>query len=400
MSPQIAAGDFRPRPAADRYHRQTLIPWWDQRRLAEARALVVGAGALGNEILKALALMGVGRVLIYDLDEVELSNLSRAVLFRDGDVGAPKATVAARRMAELNPEVRAAGRAENVLYRAGLGVFRWADVVICGVDNREARLFVNAACARLGRPWVDGGIEGLSGVVRVFDPAAGACYECTMNETDRRLVAERRSCAMLARRIVEAGQVPSTAVAASVVGALQAAEALHLLHGRSELAGEGLFMNGHEFSRVRFPRREDCYGHDSWGEVEPLGAGVADLTVGELVERAERELGEGATVDFSRDLVLELRCPDCGAAEPGRAVLGEVGEERARCPGCGGHRLLEIASSAYRGGPVDLAATPGALGLPPFDVVLARQGLDRRRAWLFDADGPAVLGPLAGGEEP
>jgi adenylyltransferase/sulfurtransferase len=221
-----------------------------------------------------------------------------------------------------------------------------------------------------------------------------------MNETDRRLVAERRSCAMLARRFAAAGQVPSTAVAASVVGALQAAEALHLLHGRSGLAGEGLFINGHDFSRVRFQRRDDCFGHDSWGEVEPLGAGVAEVTVGELLARAERELGAGATLDFSRDLVLALRCPECGAASPGRAVLGEIGEGEARCPGCGGHRLLEIASSAYRGGPVDLEATPGALGLPPFDVVLARRGLDRRRAWLFDADAPAVLGPLAAEDGP
>lgn len=396
MSGHLAASDFRPRAAPGRYDRQTLIPWWDQERLAAARALVVGAGALGNEVLKSLALMGVGRTLVYDLDAVELSNLSRGVLFRDGDVGAHKAAVAARRMAELNPEVRAVGRTENVLFRAGLGVFLWADVVICAVDNREARLFVNAACARLGRPWVDGGIEGLSGVVRVFDPAAGACYECTMNETDRRLVAERRSCAMLARRAAETGSVPATAVAASVVGALQAAEAIHLLHGRSELAGEGLFMNGSDFSRVRFPRRDDCYGHDSWGEVEPLGAGAADLTVGELLERAARELGGEATVDFSRDLVLELRCPECGAAEPGRAVVGEIGEERAGCPACGAHRGLEIASSAYRGGPVDLGATPAELGVPPFDVVLARRGLAAKKAWLFDADAPAVLGALAG----
>lgn len=397
MTPDLAASDFRAQPAPGRYHRQSLIEWWDQRRLAEARALVIGAGALGNEILKSLALMGIGRVLVYDLDAVEVSNLSRGVLFRDGDVGEPKAAVAARRMVELNPDVRALGHDHNVVFRAGLGVFLWADVVICAVDNREARLFVNGACARLGRPWVDGGIEGLSGVVRVFEPASGACYECTMNETDRRLVAERRSCAMLARRAAEAGQVPNTAVAASVIGALQTAEALHLLHHRQGLSGEGLFMNGVDFSRVRFPRRDDCYGHDSWGDVEPLGAGTGDLTLGELLDRAERELGGEPTIDFSRDLVIELRCPECGAVEPGRAVLGEIGEEQAGCPECGAHRGLEIAASAYRGGPVDLGATPAALGLPPFDVVLARRGLERRQAWLFDADAPAVLGALDGG---
>ena len=99
----------------NRYHRQTLIEWWDQHRVAQARVLVVGAGALGNEILKLLALIGVGRVLVYDMDRIERSNLSRGVLFRDDDEGALKVDVAARRMRELNPEIRVTARAENVV---------------------------------------------------------------------------------------------------------------------------------------------------------------------------------------------------------------------------------------------------------------------------------------------
>ena len=89
-----------------------------------------------------------------------------------------------------------------MLARGGLGVFAWADVVIGAVDNREARVFINSACARVGKTWVDGAIEALSGVVRVFSPGTGPCYECTMNKTDRKLLAERRSCAMLAREAV------------------------------------------------------------------------------------------------------------------------------------------------------------------------------------------------------
>jgi len=72
----------------DRYHRQSLIDWWDQKKVAEARVLVVGAGALGNEILKNLALTGIGRVLVYDMDTIERSNLSRTALFRDRTRGA------------------------------------------------------------------------------------------------------------------------------------------------------------------------------------------------------------------------------------------------------------------------------------------------------------------------
>src|SRR6478736_9020492 len=89
----------------DRYSRLRLIPWWRQERLAAARLLVVGAGALGNEVLKNLALLGVGTVYVIDLDTVEPSNLSRSVLFRNEDGGRAKAAVAAQRAAEINPEV-------------------------------------------------------------------------------------------------------------------------------------------------------------------------------------------------------------------------------------------------------------------------------------------------------
>jgi len=387
--------------AEGRYHRQTLIEWWDQQRVADARVLVIGAGALGNEVLKNLALVGVGNVLVYDMDRIELSNLSRGVLFREEDEGEPKAEVAVRRMRELNPGTTAHARVENVVHRAGLGVFLWADVVIGALDNREARIFTNAACAATGRRWVDGAIEGFSGVVRAFDPKAGACYECTMNETDRNLVADRRSCALLARDLVTRGRVPNTAVTASLIAALQCQEAMKLLHDQPALIGEGLHTDGlwNETSRVRYPVREGCTGHENLGPVTTLGAGSSDVTFGELLERAEGELGEGAVLELSRDIVLALRCPDCGDEEPGRAVLGEVGESRAACPACGAHRLVDIAPSVSRDGDVDLGLTPRELGLPLYDVILARNGLERRSAWLLGGDAAAVLGPLDTGGE-
>ena len=220
MTVRLSRGDLEDKPTGGRYDRQTRIEWWNQERVHSACVLVVGAGALGNEVLKNLALIGVGRVLVYDMDVIEQSNLSRGVLFREEDEGASKAETVVRRMCELNPDVTAAARTENVIHRAGLGVFAWADVVIAGLDNREARIFVNSACARTGRAWVDGGIEGLSGVARVGEPNEGVCYECTMNETDRKLVASRRSCAMLARDVVERGSVPNTNISAALIGAL------------------------------------------------------------------------------------------------------------------------------------------------------------------------------------
>ena len=381
----------------DRYHRQRLIDGWDQARLRRGRVLVVGAGALGNEVLKLLALTGVGHVVVVDMDRIELSNLSRGVLFRDDDVGRYKADCAARRAMELNPEVTVHPLTLDVMHAGGLGLFLWADVVVGAVDNREARVFINSCCALAGKRWVDGGIQGMSGVARVFDPASGPCYECTMGEVDRKLLAQRLSCARLAREAAALGRVPSTVLAASIIGSFQALEALKVLQGQAAMCGEGLHMEGWtgDVSRVSYPREEDCMGHDVLPPQEPLGLGRRDVTMGALLDRAEQALGPGAALDLSRDVVLSLTCPDCGQGEGGGAVVGAVTEADAACPACGAHRVLDYLSSVSREDEAALDRTPYDLGLPPLDVVVARRGLEAAVAWVLDGDAVEVLGPLA-----
>ena len=89
----------------DRYARQTLIKWWDQSALRKSNVLVVGAGALGNEIVKNLALVGVGNISIVDMDHIENSNLARCIFFRDDDTGKPKAEILARAASKINPDI-------------------------------------------------------------------------------------------------------------------------------------------------------------------------------------------------------------------------------------------------------------------------------------------------------
>src|SRR5690606_29909653 len=150
--------------AEDRYARLRLISWWDQDLLQAAKILVVGVGALGNEILKNLALLGVGEIYLVDMDRVEISNLSRSVLFRAEDAGKFKAEVAAARLRESNPELRVVPIVGNINFEVGMGLFRHVDVVIGGLDNREARMAINRRCWLTNTPWIDGAIEALNGV--------------------------------------------------------------------------------------------------------------------------------------------------------------------------------------------------------------------------------------------
>ena len=237
--------------------------------------LVVGAGALGNEVLKNLALLGVGFVYVIDLDEVEPSNLSRSVLFRAEDGGRPKAEVAARRAREINPDIATAAMRGDVITDLGLGLFADVDVVIGCLDNREARLWVNRQCWKVGTPWVDAGIQEIQGVVKVFVPPDSACYECAMTERDYQLLNLRYSCPLLRRDQILEGKVPTAPTIASMMGALQVQEALKLIHGLPVAAGSALVFNGvaNQFYSTRLPFREDCLSHETYPEpIElPLG---------------------------------------------------------------------------------------------------------------------------------
>ncbi len=210
-----------------------------------------------------------------DLDEVEPSNLSRSVLFRSEDGGQPKAEVAARRAGELNPEIAIIPMHGDVITDLGLGLFADVDLVIGCLDNREARLWVNRQCWKVGTPWIDAGIQEIQGVVKVFVPPDSACYECAMTERDYQLLNLRYSCPLLRREEIVAGKVPTAPTIASMMAALQVQEALKLLHGLPVAAGSALVFNGvaNQFYSTRLPRRDDCLSHETYPEPVELALG-------------------------------------------------------------------------------------------------------------------------------
>jgi adenylyltransferase/sulfurtransferase len=365
----------------DRYHRQSLISWWDQDRLRAATVMVVGAGALGNEIVKNLALAGVGRIVVTDFDHVENSNLARCVFFRESDEGRPKAEVLAARAIELNPDVDVVPVTGDVRLTCGLGVFAAADVVLGGLDNREARLFVNQACWKAGTPWIDGAIEGLMGLVRVFVPPDSACYECTISEHDRELLANRRSCSLLTRDEMLVGRVPTTGTSASVVAGMQVQEAIKALHvdrlGTPTLAGGGFHFVGltHDSYVVRYTRREECMSHDTYdlATAEQVPAGVP---FGDLLGRARAKLGAEAVLELEHEIALDASCPACGRHETINRPVAALDAGSALCARCGTERRLRFTYVLDGDSPL-LTETPAAIGLPPADVVTARVGFTR-----------------------
>jgi adenylyltransferase/sulfurtransferase len=356
----------------DRYAGLQLIAWWKQEVLRRAHVLVVGAGALGNEVLKNLALVGVGRLTIVDCDRIETSNLTRAVLFRAADRGRPKAEVAAAALADLNPDVQVRPILGNVLVDVGLGLFRDCDVVIGCLDNREARLWVNRCCWKTGRPWIDGAIQEINGVVKVFVPPDSACYECGMTENDYRLINLRYSCPLLRHEDLQAGKVPTAPTIASMIGGLQTQEALKLLHRLPVQAGAAIVLNGltNRSYTTRFQRRDDCLSHETWPAPLALPLAAARDSARRLFELLQAHVGAipDATLVLDRDLVVSLDCATCGAARQVLQPLPRVPAAAAACPRCGQvsrpvivHTVEAVAALA--------AHSLAALGIPAYDVV-------------------------------
>jgi len=293
----------------NKYSRLELISWWDQSILKNSKVMVVGCGALGNEIIKNLTMLGVGNIFVCDMDNVERSNLTRSVLFRMEDEGKPKAEVAAMRAREINPDVNIKSYVGNI-FNLGLGVFKEMDIIICGLDNREARLFVNQSCWKVNKPWIDGAIEVLSGVARMFVPSTEICYECTMSELDYKLLNKRKSCLMLGVDEIDQGRIPTTPTISSVIAGIQVQEAIKYLHNRKDLLiGKGFVFNGetNDSYIIEYTSNPDCPSHYTFENIVNIEKSFADATINELALYGKKHFNSDEfEIEFNNEIVYAL----------------------------------------------------------------------------------------------
>jgi molybdopterin/thiamine biosynthesis adenylyltransferase len=380
----------------DKYSRLRLISWWDQEKITRCRLLVIGAGALGNEILKNAALLGFTKVVVVDMDRIEESNLSRAVMFRAGDVGERKAEVAARAYRSLAPEAAVHSLQANVIHGCGLGLFEWSDVILAGLDNREARLWINRSAWKVNRPWVDGAIEGINGVARVFLPGAAPCYECTLGEVDWELLQKRMSCNLLALESATEGKVPTTPTISSIIAGVQVQEAVKLIHRLPTLASKGFIFEGmnHSSYVVEYTSNEDCMSHYTLPQIVRLPETSTELILEDLLERAQADLeSKDVLIEFSRDVLQKFVCPSCKQEEELYRAVGSVPFGQAAC-NTDGHLRTVISLHSYSGEGALGKRRLSDLGLPLLDIFTARAG-DREIGYMPYGDAPQVLGSLA-----
>jgi adenylyltransferase/sulfurtransferase len=377
----IAAGKpiHIPNLRKDRLGTFEFISWWEREKVQNAKVMVVGAGALGNEVIKNLALMGIGNLFIVDFDKVEAANLSRSVLFREGDNNRSKAEIAAARAKSINPDVHVQYMNGDITSQLGLGIIRRMDVVIGCLDNREARLAVNRFCYWVNKPWVDGAIQELLGLMRVFVPGQGACYECTLTEQALRDLSARYSCPLLARQNILLGKVPTTPTIASIIGGMQSQEALKLINGMPVEPGKVTHFNGmvNEMHTTAYSPRDDCESHWTYGEITELPARAERTTLADLLRIARADLGADAMLELDQELITQLECPNDHTVEEILRPLSEVTFEAGHCPTCGVLRESTL-THIITGEEKFLHRTLGSVGVPPLHIVKAQNGVQYR----------------------
>ncbi len=359
-----------PNLRTDRLGTFEFISWWEREKVKQAKIMVVGAGALGNEVIKNLTLMGIGNLFILDFDTIEAANLSRSILFREDDSGRPKAQIAAARAKALNPDVHIQYLHGDVTTQLGLGIVRRMDAVIGCLDNREARLAVNRYCYWMNKPWIDGAIQELLGLVRVFVPGQGACFECTLTEQARRDLSLRYSCPLLARRNILLGKVPTTPTIASIMGGMQAQEALKLIHNMPVEVGKVIHYNGlvNDMYISAYKADENCESHWTFGDIVELPARAEQTTLEEFLRIARADLGSDAVIELDQELVLSLACPLCHTHDEVLRPLSEVSFEEAHCPVCGTLRETQM-THLITGDESFLHRTLASVGVPPLHIL-------------------------------
>ena len=361
----LSAKETTQRPN-DRYDRHRLIEGFDQERLALVDAIVIGAGAVGNEVIKNLALLGIGRVEIHDFDLIEIHNLTRSILFHEGLVGRSKAEAAADACRNIDPNVTAQGFMGDFRDRLSVERVREADALICCVDNHETRIALNRLCLLAGTPLLNAAIDAweVSAEIYPHTPTdAAACYECWIPSAIYESISARYSCGGLRKASIEQRRIPTTTLTSSIAGA--ALVSLLLQHvcdlptrrkfsvqSRSRL----LSLTAEERMISRNPACPACGIYGKLPVIIPCRAESSPVGIYPTAQDEENEL------IFSEPIITGWHCSGCHQSHALLARARDYDTSLTWCPECqAASRSVSIMDSAT---PSSLRALSAGRKLP------------------------------------
>lgn len=289
--------DFKPEQLI-RYSRHFILPnigEEGQRKLLNSKVLIIGTGGLGSPLALYLSAAGVGTLGLVDFDRVDLSNLQRQVIFAESDIDTPKVDAAAKRLRQMNSDLKIIKHNERITSENALRMMKDYDIIIDGTDNFPTRYLTNDACVILKKPNIYGSIFRFDGLVTVFKADEGPCYRCLYPEPP------------------PPGMVPSCAeggvlgILPGTIGVLQATEAVKLICGIGRsLVGrlivyDALNMTFRELKLRKDPNCPVCSKNPTItklidyeafcgiGKLPETRAEIAEISVRELKKKIERK---------------------------------------------------------------------------------------------------------------
>lgn len=283
----------------ERYERQIRLKGFgleSQKKLSNAKVLIVGAGGLGCPALQYLTAAGVGTIGLIDNDNVELSNLHRQILFSTNDIGKPKVEIAISKMKSLNPEIDFKKYFIRLLPENAIEIITEYDIVIDGSDNFETKYLVNDVCVFLDKPLVYGAVQAFEGQVSVFNYG-----ENKINYRDLYPTPPKVGVSMSCSEIGVLGVLPG------MIGTMQAVEVIKIITGIGKIFSNSiLFYNALQNSFYEFDiskregniypsTGEEILNHD-YGFSCPANSGVNEISTEEFNEFISN--GRAAIIDI------------------------------------------------------------------------------------------------------
>ncbi len=322
----------------DRYQRHSLIDWFPQDDVKASSFAVIGCGAVGNEVAKNLALLGVGKIDLFDFDTIEIHNLTRSVLFRESDVGLNKAEVACKRIKELDPNIEITAYSGDFWDLLSLEQAKSYDCILCCVDNFEARIKLNQICLITGTNLINTGIDSKFSQIEVFPFKSGkyiACYECNLPNTAYERMQNRYSCGWLKKISFIEKKIPTTIITSSLTGSLAAANALNLIKDNSRHDAKRILIDSFTGNSTVSTVEQscECPACSTLGDHISIVKGAAKVESNFSLQSIEVD-----NITTSDPILVSYRCVECNPNEDDSTIVfqraSEFDSSIAKCKTC------------------------------------------------------------------
>lgn len=248
--------------AEDRYHRQSLIPDWEQSKLKKSKVIVLGIGALGSFVSTNLVLTGVGEIVLVDYDTIEISNLNRQLLFQAEDLGKNKAIVAAKKLKQLNNDIKIIAF-DKAMEKMPKDLISGVDLIVSCLDTFPGRRWANSLAIREKVPMITGGMYAFIGQIQTIIPYETPCFECQPLIPEEKLA---QACSPLgdARKDQQAEKeeppLPAVSTVSSIIGGLMSQESLKIILGIGIPLSNYMVYDGlnNNYTTIELARNKNC----------------------------------------------------------------------------------------------------------------------------------------------